>query len=699
VIVIGKFAVYVALILAAAAAAIALYAGHKKEDGEELGSNAYYITMVVFGAVTVASLILLYAFIAKDYSFAYVAENSSADMSLFYRIAAFWAGQEGSLLFWAWLLTGAAAIIAYQKANDYEVLVTNALGVLNVISLFFLFVLVTPGGDAFKVALAGLPPGGAGINPLLLHWAMVIHPPTLFIGYAGLAIPFAFALGALITGDVSRRWLIISDRWAVGAWLFLSIGIFLGALWAYVVLGWGGFWGWDPVENSSFVPWLTATAMLHSFTVWKRRNGFKFWAVSMAALSFFLTLLATYITRSGIITDSAHTFQGDPYFKLVFDIFMVLTLVVTAVLLWWRREELYSPVLAGGDSGEETLFSREFIYYLNNVFMLLAAGIITYGTLAPAITTWLGLPKVTYSADFYNGIAAPLSILYVTAMGLCPVLSWRKTEPAKFWRLLMWPAGAAAVGAVPIVMYFSSKPVGTMGMIVSVFAAAAAVQLFVRGALARAKSKGISPLAALGDLFMKNRSQTGGYIVHLGVAITVIGIIGTIMFGTEDLVSIGKTKGSVATAPIAGIRLEVVDLKKKTFPKKEQPPSTYVIERQELTLRLTEGGKPAGTIKPVLKGYQRSIERAEAEGHFGEGYNPEIDVKVEPFRDVFVIYQGESTDKRTLSLQVKINPLITWVWIGSMILVLGTAWAMWPTAAKPETPAKKGRGAPRARAA
>lgn len=668
-ILLGKVAMYAGLFMAVAAAGVAFWSA-SREDRRDYAPNAYWLTVVVFAVITAACLVLLIGFIAKDYGIAYVAENSSPDMSLFYRIAAFWAGQEGSLLTWLWMLAGMSALIAWRNVEKDEELVTLALGVLNVVAVFFLIVLVTQAGDPFKVS----PPGeaiGRGINPLLLHWAMVVHPPTLFVGYAGLTIPFAFAIATLLAGDASRRWLALASRWSVVAWFFLSVGIFLGALWAYVVLGWGGFWGWDPVENSSFIPWLTATAMLHSFTVWRRRNAFKFWALGLAGVTFFLTILATYVTRSGII-QSAHTFPGDAVFKILFEVFMVLILATTAGLLIWRRHEFHSPAFGDGEDGAaHGFFNKEFMYYLNNVVMSVVAAIITYATLAPAITRLFG-EEINYKPEFYNALAAPISVAYMVVLALCPVVAWKKNDPSRFVRLLAWPAAATVLAGIPIVLAFRSNLLGMTGMLVSVFVIATVVQVYVKGAAQKAASKGIGFGGALVDLFRRNRSQTGGYLVHIGIGVTMIGIIGSMMYATTDNIAIGRKPGSKTKAPVSGMTVEVVKLDKLTRPRLEIAPSTYVIEQQTLTLKLTDtkSGRSLGRIKPMLKAYQNNMDR-------DQGPSAQVDIRAEPTRDVFVIYEGQ-VDEDLLKLQVKINPLISLVWLGSIILIIGTGWAAWP---------------------
>lgn len=673
----GKIAIYAGLLLAVIAAGIAFYSA-RDDKRKELAANAYWLTVVVFGAVTVASGILLAGLILKIYTWAYVAEYSSPDMSVFFRIAAFWAGQQGSLLLWAWMLTGMSAIVAFSKVKDGDRIVTYALSVLNAVAAFFFVVLVTPAGSPFEPVAAGQ--GVAqGINPLLLHWAMIAHPPTLFLGYAGLTIPFAFGIATLLAGDSSRRWLKLAGRWSVLAWLFLSIGIFLGALWAYVVLGWGGFWGWDPVENSSFIPWITGTAMLHSFTMWRRRGTFKVWSIALASATFFLTLLATFITRSGIV-QSAHTFPGDVVFKWLFAGFMAIVAVGTVGLLIWRRKDLHSPAFGARGEGApaESLFSREFVYYLNNTVLCLVAAVITVATLMPALSRAFTGNEVSLSADWYNSLAAPISAAYLVLLAICPLIAFRRQDPAKFFKSLIWPAVPTVVLAVPIVMAFGSRWLGALGMIIAVFAGSVVVSVFVRGSLQKAKAKGANPLSALGDLFARNRTQTGGFVVHFGIALTLIGVIGAMMFATTDNVAIGKRPGDKTVA--SGLAMTVVSYKQIHNPQLADAPQTYVLDRQDLTLKLSDPktGAPQGTISPSNIGYQQNVMNARANNESGGGLTPKVDIKAEPLRDVYVILQGQ-TDTGLLSLQVKINPLVSFVWIGSIILVLGTAWASWPT--------------------
>ncbi|HZD60081.1 MAG TPA: cytochrome c biogenesis protein CcsA, partial [Anaerolineae bacterium] len=301
---------YLALIVSIALSlytAYTFYVGNKnkprKGEKQQKAGNDGIIWQ--FAGVTFAGLILLIAFISDDFSFGYVADHSTPQMSVFYKIAAFWAGHEGSLLLWLWMLTSITATIAFlNRKNDR--LTNIALYVANYVQLFFLVTLLTA-TNPFRGAELGMPPTGVGLNPLLMHWAMVLHPPTLFMGYAGLTIPFAFAIAALVDRNSSSDWINRVKKWTLFAWLFLTIGIFLGALWAYVVLGWGGYWGWDPVENASILPWFAGTALLHTFTMYRRRGGMKIWAVALASISFIMSILGTFITRSGLI-QSVHAF-------------------------------------------------------------------------------------------------------------------------------------------------------------------------------------------------------------------------------------------------------------------------------------------------------------------------------------------------------------------------------------------------------
>jgi len=658
--------------LGSLAAIISLFWGRQMgaKDGESVTNLGYYLTFGVFGALTVSVGTLLAAFFREDFTFQYVAENHSTDvssLSWLYKFSGVWAGREGSLLFWAWLVAIFGAYIAWKRMSETDELSNMSLASFGIVQLFFNVALLIPLNNPFKVSPANwLGPDGelliaAAMNPLLQHWAMILHPPTLFIGYAGMAVPFAFAMGALIVGDGSKRWVALVDRITVFSWLFLGIGIGLGAIWAYVVLGWGGYWAWDPVENASLLPWLTGVGLLHSFTVYRRRGGFKKWAVWMATVSFVLVILGTFITRSGVV-QSVHAFQRDNLSLWLFGAMMVLPLVATFIGLMKRSEEF-----KGADEFD-SLVSKESSYYFNNVLMLLAAVFVALLTLAPAFG------GKTYGPPTYDSIARPVGILYVFIMAVCPLLSWRKTEGPAFWAKAKWPLIGTAIVSVPLLALWYTKllPVSratvspgfpfllhnfyaVAGIVVGAFAAAISVYLFVEGARKRAAAKGEGFFGSLGSILLNARTQSGGYLTHLGIGIILIGLVGSAMFVDEVLTTVPDQVGAQFQAQNYTFTYEGIV--------EEQLPNGDVESRLEFDV--SKNGRPIGTVTPgQISFYRQQQTKLEAS------------VIVEPLQDVFVVFQNFQDS--AISMQVKINPLISWVWFGFVLTIVGTSLASWP---------------------
>ncbi len=640
------------------------------KDGESVTNLGYYLTFGVFGALTVSVGTLLAAFFREDFTFQYVVENHSTDvsnLSWLYKFSGVWAGREGSLLFWAWLVAMFGAYIAWKRMSETDDLSNMSLAVFNIVQLFFTVALVIPLNNPFKVSPAEwLGADGellisAAMNPLLQHWAMILHPPTLFLGYAGMAVPFAFAMGALIVGDGSKRWVTLVDRIAVFSWLFLGIGIGLGAIWAYVVLGWGGYWAWDPVENASLLPWLTGVGLLHSFTVYRRRGGFKKWAIWMSTVSFVLVILGTFITRSGVV-QSVHAFQKDNLSLWLFGAMMVLPLVGTLWGIMVRSEEF-----KGADEFD-SLVSKESSYYFNNVLMLLAAFFVALLTMAPAFG------GKTYGPATYDSIARPVGILYVFIMAVCPLLSWRKTEGPAFWNKAKWPLVSTAILSVPLLAlwYMKLLPVARRtveagfpfllhnfyaitGMMVGAFAVSISVYLFVEGARKRAAAKGEGFFSSLGSILTTARTQSGGYLTHLGIGIILIGLVGSAMFVDEVLTTVPDQVGS--TFEVQNYVFTYQGIVENELPNGD------VTSR--LTFDVTKNGRPIGTVTPgQISFYRQQQTKLEAS------------VIVEPLQDVFVVFQN--FQDAAISMQVKINPLISWVWVGFVFTIVGTSLAAWP---------------------
>ncbi len=652
----------------------ALVWGHRlgQKRGESLTNLGYLATFGVFIGASAAIALLTAAFLREDFSLEYVAQHHSTDvssLSLFFRIAAVWAGREGSLLFWAWLLSIFAAWIAYRRMSITDPLSNVSLAVLNVVQFTFLTALFIPLNNPFKLSPASwVGPGGellirGGMNPLLEHWAMMLHPPTLFVGYAGLAVPFAFAIGALIINDSSKLWVDIVDRITVFAWLFLGLGNGLGAVWAYVVLGWGGYWAWDPVENASLLPWLTGVGLLHSFTVYKRRGGFKKWSIMMSAVTFTFVILGTFIVRSGIV-QSVHAFAPD---NLSFWWFLGMMVGVMA--------SATIGVIVRGDSFRgadefESLTSKEAAYYFNNVLMLVAAIVIAALTLSPA------LGGKTYGPTTYDAIARPVGILYMFILAVCPLLVWRKTEGAQFMQKVRYPLVAAALlfvalaivwwnamwphylfhnpGANPATSIFTYEAMA--GFAIGSLTIAVAISLFVNGARKRAAAKGENVLSALGSIIFKARTQSGGFMAHLGMGIIIIGLVGSSMFVKDARLSIPNQPG--AEFEVGGYEFVFQGFQDQTLDNGDQI--------SELIFEVYRDGRQTGIATPGQIRYFRQDQT-----------RLDVSVIVEFLRDIFVVFEGLD-QAGNIQMNVKINPLISWVWFGFGLLSVGSAIAMWP---------------------
>jgi len=521
-----------------------------------------------------------------------------------------------------------------------------------------------------------------GMNPLLQHWAMILHPPTLFIGYAGLTIPFAFAIAALIVNDGSKRWIEIVDRITVFSWLFLGMGIGLGSVWAYVVLGWGGYWAWDPVENASLLPWLTGVGLLHSFTIYRRRDSFKRWAVVMASVTFALVILGTFITRSGVV-QSVHAFAPD-IISLIFFLAMILgSLIAAGVGLWLRWD-----TFAGNDEFE-SLTSKEAAYYFNNLIMLVAGLLVAYMTVTSALPKWLPFGGQSIAPVSYDLLARPIGVFYVFIIAVCPILSWRKTDGSTFWSRVKWPlAGAAGIFGLLMWEWISNlRPVyaltiqaggkgatalrafgpqgvydaiSVLGLLAASLLIATTTSMFIEGARKRSAAKGEGFFSSLGNIVFKARTQSGGYLAHIGMGIILIGLIGSSMY-VRDVSTLMENKPG-ASLKVADYTFTFKKITEVTLPNGDQ--------RSVATFGVQRGGKTLPDIEPGLTAFARQGQtRLDAQVHS------------ELLRDIFVVWQGTQegpNGTEQLSLNVKINPLIWFAWGGFLILLLGTTLASWP---------------------
>jgi cytochrome c-type biogenesis protein CcmF len=521
-----------------------------------------------------------------------------------------------------------------------------------------------------------------GMNPLLQHWAMILHPPTLFIGYAGLTIPFAFAVAALIVNDGSDAWVRIVDRITIFSWLFLGAGIGLGSVWAYVVLGWGGYWGWDPVENASLLPWLTGVGLLHSFTMYRKRGGFKKWSIALSAVTFALVILGTFITRSGIV-QSVHAFEADPV-----SLYLFLAMIIVAFAVAAFGPMLRGDTFAGNDEFD-SLTGKEAAYYFNNVIMLVAGLLVAYLTITSGLKGWLGwLPLAGKSIPptTFDSVARPLGVLYAFIIAVCPILSWRKTDGATFWDRVKWPLVAAAgifalllvefsqsllpiynkmvamastnaaaakiAGAGPAFYYTG---IAVLGLFAASLLIATTASMFITGANKRAAARGEGWFTALWNILSKARSQSGGYLAHIGIGIILIGLVGSAMFVFDNTYTIPQQQGATLT----------VDQYTFTFQGTESNTLPNGNQVETVKLDVSRGGKPVGSIKPGQTTFPITQQT-----------RTDADVLYEPLRDIFVTMQG--ADENGVSINVKINPLIWFSWSGFILLLIGTSIATWP---------------------
>ena len=693
----------IALLVAFAATAVAVVCllagfllGRKRatDASDTLTWAGHVAVFLATAALTVCCGVLVYCFFAGDYSIEYVLNqhsNASGDLAWLYKLSGLWAGREGSLLFWAWLISVFSSVVAARDLKNPRKLDSMALFVLMAVLAAFVGVMlfsesnmpftVTPdkyyGKDGELTTAASL----LGMNTLLEHWAMAIHPPTLFVGYAGLTVPFAYAIAALVVNDPSKEWVVRAERYALFSWLFLGIGIGLGAVWAYVVLGWGGYWGWDAVENASLLSWCVALALVHSFTVYRKRGAFKRWSVMCACITFAFVITGTFITRSGIV-QSVHAFEGDPVSLVLFGGLIAVSMLAGVIGLFIR----WKSFCPGENDVMESFASRDAAYYFNNVIMIVFTVILCYLTVASALPSWLPFGGQSLSAGTYNAIARPLGVVYCAIIAVCPLLSWVKTDPKTFWKKARIPALCAVVLFVGLMSYFattlypaydaiiqaggteaeelaSEGPVWYYnGIAVVGFAVASLLffnTLFLIGRTvgARAKATGKNPVAAFFASVAADAPRFGGYITHLAMSVILVGLIGSSMYVTEKVgyVDFDQDANTGGTFTIENYELRYANNEVNQTSNGKQIDYCTQFEVYD-----TNSGSYIDTVSPSV-----TLQSATQQTKLNAS------VISFPMEDLFVVYRGVN-DAGQLSMDVRVNPLISWVWVGFAMLVIGT---------------------------
>ena len=623
--------------------AVAAYVvGLRTRNGSLMASGRGAVLALAF-VLTMTILILWGQFIGSDFSNRYVAEHSSTDLSLGYKISGLWAGNEGSLLLWAWLLALYAAVVTFIRHEEGQELLPFVSTILSAINLFFLFIINFLSRPF--VALSPVPPEGMGLNPLLQDPGMVIHPPMLYLGYVGFAVPFAFAMASLLANQRGGAWIKATRRWTLVAWLFLSIGIIFGAEWAYVVLGWGGYWGWDPVENASFLPWLTGTAFFHSMMIQERRGMLKGWNMALIIITFMLTIFGTYLTRSGVVA-SVHAF-GDNVLGMWFLIFMLTSLAAALYLIISRRHLLRE------EHQFEAVVSKESSFLLNNLILVGLAFAVFFGTLYPLTSGWLTGNRVAVGPEYYNAIAAPMGTLLILLIGICPLIPWRRASVRNLMENFLYPFAVAAV--ITVVLFFAGirklPALAAFGIIAFVLATIA--MEFFRGVRVRLKSGGESLPTAVWSMMSRNRRRWGGYTVHIAVTLIVLGIVGSSSYQVSKTYTVGIGQ----TMSLGGYTLTYKGLQQT-----RQGQAEVVLA----DLDVSHGGKAVGKLRSQKEFYPNSEEpttRVGIRGSYKE--------------DLYVILNGWEPDQ-TANFKLVINPLMAWMWIGWYILAVGMVFAAWP---------------------
>ena len=611
----------------------------------------------LFALVVVANLAMLAALLANDFSLRYVASNSSRATPTFFKMLALWSADEGSLLLWNLVLGGYLAAVAFRFRRRRPETFPWALAVMFGISAFYLILVLGPTTPFATLATA--PPDGRGPLPLLQnHPLMAAHPPFLYLGFIGFTVPFAFAIAALITGRVSDAWMRITRRWTISAWIFLTIGLVLGALWSYSVLGWGGYWAWDPVENVALLPWLTGTAFLHSVMVQERRGMLKVWNLSLIVGTFALTVLGTFLTRGSILA-SVHAF-AESIVGPLYLAFLALVLLGGFGLIAWRRESLRA------EATFDTPLSRESVFLGNNVLLLVLTFTVLVGTIYPLLAEAVAGGKVSVGSPFFNRNTAPVALLLLFLMGIGPLLPWRAASPSAVLRRLQVPMWAAAVTAAILAL----TGAGVVAVIVfglGAFVAAATVAEMVRGVQAQRRAHGISVGKAIGSAVTRNHRLYGGLVVHLGLIVAVVGVSWAALADRSSEVTIARGET---------VQAEGYDLRYDGLTTREEPQRRVLVAG--LAVLDPETGDEVVRLQPSLNLYPSASEPIGS---------PSIRTGT-PFNGMVDLYASLVTvenDTRA-SFRFFVNPGIGLLWLGGAVMALGGVVAAWPTRPRATSP-------------
>ncbi len=686
---IGLISLLLALVASVYAIAAAIHGARShREDWVKSARNA---VLVITPLLTLSALLIIYSNLTNNFRLEYTAHVTSISTPAILKITALWGGQNGSLLFWSWLMSMFVAGVMARKWDKNRDLMAYVIAVAEITQAFFIALVVlfanpfaklwqTPTGDIVGAVLgaSGLfstlssigfsgiaqtlfaplgslpytPLDGQGLAPLLRHPGMIAHPPFLYLGFVGFTIPYSFAMAALITGKTNDAWIRTTRRWTLMAWLFLGIGLLLGMRWAYDVLGWGGYWGWDAVENAALMPWISGTAFLHSVMIQEKRGMFKTWNMFLIILTFAQVILGTFITRTGVIS-SVHSFArssiGVPFLA-----FTGVMLVGSIGLLLARLDDLKS------ENKLDSLLSREAAFIAQNALFLIVNLAVAIGTYFPIFSELFTDNKITVGAPYYQSVVGPLLVPLVLLMGIAPLISWRAASPQALGKSALYLPGPATLVAVVIIYVLGIHNwAALLGFALVIYAGVIIVAEYARGVRARHKSTGESWPVALWNLIGRNRRRYGGYLVHAGIVLMGVGILGTHLYQqeTQQALSVGRSL-SIGGYQITFRQLELVP--------SGQADKIIVSARVEVS----QNGKLLTTMRPYQEQYTN-----------GERMTPPA-LLSSMKEDLYVLLGGWESDGSLATFKVFINPLVNWLWLGGLVFILGTLVAAWPDAAE-----------------
>lgn len=595
--------------------------------------------------VTLAASTLIYALVATDFSIRYVAFNTTRATPIYYRVTGLWGALEGSLLLWQWILIIFSGITAWVYRDRHKDMMPWVLMVFSIVSFFFLAVIAFV-SNPFET-ISPVPADGRGLNPLLEDANMLTHPPLLYTGFVGLTVPFAFAIAALIVGKLDEQWITTTRRWTIIAWFFLTAGNLVGAWWSYHVLGWGGYWAWDPVENAAFMPWLPATAFLHSIQVQERRRMLKVWNLSLIIIAFSLTIFGTFLTRSGILS-SIHAFSSGPVGGFFLG-FLAFVLLASFGLLAYRADLLRDqPEL-------DSMVSRESAFLLNNIVLVSALFTIFLGTLFPLLSEAVTGVQISVGAPYFNSVTVPLFLFMVFLMGVGPMIAWRRASWDNLKRNFVWPSLGSLIFGSALFIWKVKEFLPLLGFTLLAFVVLTILYDTGLALRARRRIAGEGVLAGLVTLTRRNQRRYGGLVVHLGVVLIILGIAGSMTYSVEREATLGLNE----SLSIGNYQIRFEGLRGS------RQPTHFRVEGQ---FRVSRNGSEVGQLSPALKFFptqESPIGRAVHRSNAAE--------------DIYLILSGFSDlDKNQATLKALVRPLVVWIWIGGFVMALGTLVTLLP---------------------